>query len=90
MYDDEIAVLRADYQRDLKVAQDIQKAGLTGRISIPDIPRDILLRGHAQSVAKAESMIELLENTIIAHLGTAGPMGAVAEQQLRILAEPYL
>ncbi|WP_189277223.1 hypothetical protein [Kitasatospora griseola] len=36
------------------------------------------------------SLLELFETTIVAHLGTAGPMGAIAEQQLRILAGPFL
>ncbi|MGE7437038.1 hypothetical protein [Kitasatospora sp. NPDC001175] len=82
--------LRDKYRRSIQTSESIHSAMITGRIPALDGDR----RKHAgftlQSVHEAQSMLELFETTIVAHLGTAGPMGAIAEQQLRILARPFL
>jgi len=82
--------LRDKYRRSIETSESIHDAVITGRIPALDGDR----RKHAsftlQSVHEAQSMLELFETTIVAHLGTAGPMGAIAEQQLRILARPFL
>ncbi|MEE1783028.1 hypothetical protein PUR71_08880 [Streptomyces sp. SP17BM10] len=82
--------LRNKYRDRIHTTESIHNAVVTGRIPAIDGDR----RKHAeltlQSVHEAQSMLELFETTIVAHLGTAGPMGAIAEQQLRILARPFL
>ena len=40
----------------------------------------------ASRVHAAWARIRFFEETVVAHLGTAGPMGRIAEQQLRLLA----
>ncbi len=78
------------YRRSIRTSEDIHRAVVDGRIPTLDSDR----RKHAgftlQSLHEAQSLLELFENTIVAHLGTAGPMGAIADQQLRILARPFL
>ncbi|MFI9366759.1 hypothetical protein ACIG5E_37805 [Kitasatospora sp. NPDC053057] len=82
--------LRDKYRHHIETCESIHNAVITGRIPAFDGDR----RTHAditlQSVHEAQSMLELFETTIVAHLGTAGPMGAIAEQQLHILARPFL
>ncbi|MET9403138.1 hypothetical protein [Kitasatospora sp. NPDC002965] len=81
--------LRTRYRRDIRTSEDIHKAIAGGRIALDGDPRK-QAEFTLQSVHEAQSMLDLFENTIVAHLGTAGPMGAIAEQQLRILARPFL
>ncbi|MER5642159.1 hypothetical protein ABT095_35120 [Kitasatospora sp. NPDC002227] len=82
--------LRDKYRDRIHTAESIHNGVVTGRIPAFDGDR----RKHAsltlQSVHEAQAMLELFETTIVAHLGTAGPMGAIADQQLRILARPFL
>ncbi|MFJ4672728.1 hypothetical protein [Kitasatospora purpeofusca] len=82
--------LRDRYRDRIRTSENIHSAVVEGRIPALDGDR----RKHAgftlQSVHEAQSMLELFETTIVAHLGTAGPMGAIAEQQLRVLARPFL
>ncbi|KOV13309.1 hypothetical protein ADK60_29890 [Streptomyces sp. XY431] len=82
--------LRDKYRDRIRTSESIHNDVVTGRIPALDGDR----RKHAeftlQSVHEAQSMLELFEPSIVARLGTAGPMGAIAEQQLRILARPFL
>jgi hypothetical protein len=44
-------------------------------------------RRHAwASLHAAESRVRFFEETVVPYLGTAGPTGRIAEQQLRLLA----
>ncbi|MER6365759.1 hypothetical protein [Kitasatospora sp. NPDC001527] len=83
--------LRDKYRRNIEMQENIFTAFTDGRIGVelgvsPEARADFARR----SLHEAESMLELFETTIVTHLGTAGPMGAIAEQQLRILARPFL
>ncbi|MGW7448146.1 hypothetical protein [Kitasatospora sp. NPDC054795] len=82
--------LRDKYRRSIQTSESIHSAVVTGRIPALDGDRRKYAGFTLQSVHEARSMLDLFETTIVAHLGTAGPMGAIAEQQLRILARPFL
>ncbi|MFB7672300.1 hypothetical protein ACFC26_12875 [Kitasatospora purpeofusca] len=83
--------LRKRYRSSVETHESIFAGFTDGRIGAelggtPEARTDFARR----SLHEAESVLELFETTIVAHLGTAGPMGAIAEQQLRILARPFL
>ncbi|MEU3564176.1 MULTISPECIES: hypothetical protein [Actinomycetes] len=82
--------LRERYRREISTSRGIHDAVVDGRIPALGGDREKHARFTLQSVHEAQSMLDLFENTIVAHLGTAGPMGAIAEQQLRILARPFM
>lgn len=47
-------------------------------------------RRHAwASLHAAESRVRFFEETVVPYLGTAGPTGRIAEQQLRLLAAEF-
>ncbi|MFJ6384631.1 hypothetical protein ACIQI7_32070 [Kitasatospora sp. NPDC092039] len=85
-----VGFLRDQYRRRIEMSESLHNGVITGRIPALDGDRRQHARFILESVREAQSMLELFETTIVAHLGTAGPMGAIAEQQLRILAQPYL
>jgi len=83
--------LRKRYRSSIDTNESIFTAVANGQIDVEiGGSREAHTRIAHQSLREAESMLELFEHTIVAHLGTAGPMGAIAEQQLRILARPFL
>ncbi|MFE7531851.1 hypothetical protein ACFU7Y_40070 [Kitasatospora sp. NPDC057542] len=86
-----VDLLRERYRSSIDTHENIFTAVANGQIGVEiGGSREAHTRIAHQSLREAESVLELFEHTIVAHLGTAGPMGAIAEQQLRILAPPFL
>ncbi|MFJ6772098.1 hypothetical protein ACIQOV_14225 [Kitasatospora sp. NPDC091257] len=86
-----IDFLRTRYRDSIDTHENIFTAVANGQIDVEiGGSREAHTRIAHQSLRETESMLELFETTIVAHLGTAGPMGAIAEHQLRILARPFM
>lgn len=81
--------LRDKYRHTIKTAETIHNEVITGRIPALGGDRQKHASYTLQTVHEAHSMLELFETTIVAHLDTPGPIGALAEQQLGILARPF-
>lgn len=87
--DELVAFVRARLDDDVDQARWIGNALVTrGAPSLGVAPeaaeRQARVRLHA-----AEAKQTLFEETIVPYLGTAGPTGRIAEQQLRIIASMY-
>jgi hypothetical protein len=83
---DMVAFLRDRYAEKLDNAQTMARAftaGMGGDLGLK--PADAAHQARS-SVHAAESRTRFLDETVIPYLGTAGPTGRIADQQLRLLA----
>lgn len=75
-----------------RLAEGIEKARWSGNMLITHgVPRlgvslERAERDARLGVMEAEAQVALFEETVRPYLGTAGPTGRIAEQQLRLLA----
>lgn len=75
-----------------QLVEGIKTARLTGNLfvtsgaSMLDVSVEVAERVARSRVEAAEAQLALFEETVRPYLGTAGPTGRIAEQQLRLLA----
>ncbi|MCQ4213389.1 hypothetical protein [Streptomyces longispororuber] len=82
--------LRGNYAEELRRAQEIGSALTTMAGQMLDIPKDAATAQARSSVHAADNRARFLEETVVAYLGTAGPTGQIADQQLRLLACEFM
>lgn len=78
--------LRDRYAFSLDIARSMAQAfslGVGGDLGLQ--PADAAQQARS-SVHAAETRTRFLDETVVAYLGTAGPTGRIADQQLRLLA----
>ena len=74
----------------------VERARLSGNALITHgaaqlgISLEVAERGARLDLHAAETRLTFFEDTVRPYLGTAGPTGRIAEQQLRILAWAYV
>ncbi|MFJ4365086.1 hypothetical protein ACIP4S_13135 [Streptomyces chartreusis] len=83
MTDELIAFVRASLADDVRMAREIGNVMVT---QASDEDRNRAEVHARRSLEAAEAAVTLFEETIRPYLGTAGPTGRIAEQQLRIMA----
>lgn len=89
MTDEQAAIvdfLRHRYAGDLHLAQDISQALTAEAGGHLGIPEGAVAAQTRRTIHAAETRARFLEETVVAYLGTAGPTGRIADQQLRLLA----
>lgn len=81
-----VAFLRDQYASSLQTARDIK--ALVSRQGLPSLGVEAGSKQASQygGVHAAETRIRFLNETVVPYLGTAGPTGRIADQQLRLLA----
>lgn len=79
-----VAFLRDRYTHSIDLARRMENLAATGQISgLSVMPSQAAGFGRVHA---AETRTRFLEETVIPYLGTAGPTGRIADQQLRLLA----
>lgn len=78
-----------------RYAEGIASARQIGNVFIAEADRFKVRRDQAEQHARlslhiAEIRSRFFEETVVPYLGTAGPTGRIAEQQLRLLAWEHL
>lgn len=54
------------------------------------IPLEVAEKRAREQLHAAETRLQFFEETVVPYLGTAGPTGRIAEQQLQLLAWEHL
>lgn len=81
-----VAFLRDRYAASLDTALDVGNALTQGTLAHLGVsPAKANTRAH-EGVHAAETRARFLDETVVPYLGTAGPTGRIADQQLRLLA----
>jgi hypothetical protein len=81
-----VAFLRARYADSLAIVRTIENVVATeGLPHIGIAPGSDQARGFGR-IHAAETRARFLDETVVPYLGTAGPTGRIADQQLRLLA----
>lgn len=90
MTDDLVTFLRRTLSENAQRQRSIRDTLLAGGV-LQRLGADSTAVGRyeAKQVLEADALLTLLDKTIVPYLGTAGPMGRIAEQQLRIIGSPY-
>ncbi len=83
---DMVAFLRARHADSLDFAQSMAKAYTLGMGSNLGLQPAAAAQQARSGIHAAESRARFFEDTVVAYLGTAGPTGRIADQQLRLLA----
>jgi hypothetical protein len=86
--DELVQFVRARLGRDVERAREIGNVLITSGADL-DIAPEVAQRQARARLHSAEVMSRLFEETIVPYLGTAGPTGRIAEQQLRLYASMY-
>lgn len=90
---DKIAAL-VDFVRD-RLARGIAVARESGNMLVDHgvptlgVPLEMAERRARDQLHAAETRSRFFEETVVPYLGTAGPTGRIAEQQLRLLASEH-
>ncbi|MEU0783518.1 hypothetical protein ABZ341_18330 [Streptomyces sp. NPDC006173] len=78
--------LRARYAQKLDIAQSMAKAFTLGAGAELGMKPATAAHEARSTIHAAEARTHFLDETVIPYLGTAGPTGRIADQQLRMLA----
>lgn len=84
-----VAFLRARYADKLSIAQSMARAftlGVGDNLGLK--PADAAHQARS-GIHAAETRARFFEETVVPYLGTAGPTGRIADQQLRLLASEH-
>ncbi|WP_372350805.1 hypothetical protein [Streptomyces sp. KL116D] len=84
-----VTFLRHTYAEQLRLAHDLGFALTTAREDL-GIPEGEAAAQARSSMHAAQTRARFLEETVVAYLGTAGPTGQIADQQLRLLALEFM
>ncbi|MGK9463949.1 DUF6221 family protein [Streptomyces sp. G6] len=87
--DDLLRFLRARLSDDIEHARWSGNALITHGAPTMNIPIEVAERRAHLQLSAAEAQRTLFEETVFPYLGTAGPTGRIAEQQLRIMASMH-
>lgn len=93
MSDDTYAMvdfLRTQYAEAISRAREIGNMLVTRAAGELGLPADRAEQQARMSLHTAEMRAQFFEETVVPYLGTAGPTGRIAEQQLRLLAQEHL
>lgn len=83
---DIVDFLRGKYADGLRRAHDLGRALTMSDGEVFGLPAEAATAEARSSVHAAETRTRFFEETVVAYLGTAGPTGRIADQQLRLLA----
>lgn len=81
---DMVDFLRQRYADSIDLARTMENLAATGQISGVSVATS--QAADFGRVQAAETRARFLEETVVPYLGTAGPTGRIADQQLRLLA----
>lgn len=81
-----VAFLRDQYESSLHTARSIQNLVATQGLPNLGVEPSSERASRFGGVHAAETRIRFLDETVVPYLGTAGPTGRIADQQLRLLA----
>lgn len=87
--DDLVQFLRARLDEGIEHARWSGNALITHGAPAMNIPVEMAERRARLQLNAAEAQRTLFEETVLPYLGTAGPTGRIAEQQLRILGSMH-
>jgi hypothetical protein len=80
-----VEFLRDRYAEKVATAREVGNMLITQSGSLT-VSREAAEKQARRGAHAAEVRYQFLEETVVAYLGTAGPTGRIAEQQLRLLA----
>lgn len=81
-----VAFLRHQYTDGIDSARSIGNMLITRGAPELGIPADRAEKQARDNLHAAEARARFVEETVVPYLGTAGPTGRIADQQLRLLA----
>lgn len=81
-----VAFLRQQYADDVTMSRTLGNAIVTGAGDGLGLPPGAAEKQARIGVHAAETRARFFEDTVVPYLGTAGPTGRIADQQLRLLA----
>jgi hypothetical protein len=84
-----VEFLRARYAEGIAQAREFGNLFVTNAEERFKVPRAKAEKQTRASLHAAEIRSRLFEDTVVPFLGTAGPTGRIAEQQLRLLAAEH-
>lgn len=84
-----VAFLRQVYADGIDRAREIGNMLITRGASELGVPADRAGKQARDSLNAAETRARFLNETVVPYLGTAGPTGRIADQQLRLLASEH-
>jgi hypothetical protein len=85
-----VGFLRTEYAEAISRAREIGNVLVTRAAGELGLSADRAERQAQLGLHSAEMRAQFFEETVVPYLGTAGPTGRIAEQQLRLLAREHL